>query len=50
MAIHIYKKDGTVTSAHLNFHSVEDVINHIKDSHTPKTDMGFEVQWNGNVR
>ena len=41
---YVYKKDGIITSDHFNnLHSVEDVINHIKDSHTPKTEMGNAI-------
>ncbi|CAM3852319.1 hypothetical protein BS639_24510 [Rouxiella silvae] len=38
-----YKKDGTITSDDFNLHSVDDVINHIKDSHVPKTEMGNAI-------
>jgi len=39
----VYKKDGTITSDDLNLHSAKDVIDHIKDSHTPKTQMGNAI-------
>lgn len=40
---YVYKEDGTITPDNLKFPSVEDVINHIKDSHTPKTEMGNAI-------